>query len=170
MPYISPRMRYSIKLHSISTSTFFIVVFSLCWLLDLPLVFKKETYNINQSILLLGFSLMFSIGLILICLPVLEWLQDLLNSSTNQVAFYLIGSLLALHILVGISGTLESFIISPRGADPLFYYKCIGNSCVYIFSGNTTVVLICWLYVKKIKLKSDMTKLSQNINTIGNSK
>ena len=113
-----------------------------------PFIFAPINYGPSGLIslaMLIGF-LVFC--LVFITLPLLKWIRSLIFKKSNALVFYLISTLAVLQFVTMTTGYFESLTTRGVEADFLYYYKCVTNSCIYILTGNLTVVLACVLSLK----------------------
>lgn len=141
------------KLFFISFIIVFISTSVLCIIFEQPLIYAPVKYSVENLLhlaLLLGF-LVFS--LVYISYPILHWLKKRLRFRVNKFSFYLTTTLIILQLVTMTMGYLESYSRRGIDADFLYYYKCVTNSCIYIFTGNLTAIVATILYAKTLSPK-----------------
>ncbi len=134
------------KLFSISFVIAFLSTALLCILLGYPLIFSPVSYKITDFFI---FGILIGVlcfGLVFMNLSILTYLKKLLKVKTSSKVFYIVGTLLILQVLTLILGYIESDIYSKQNADPFYYYKGVGNSLVYVLTGNMTAIIIATLF------------------------
>jgi len=142
-----------IKIFFISLIIVFISTSILCIIFEQPLIYAPINYGISN---LLRLALLLSIlvfGLVYINYPILFWIKKKTKLMVNDLSFYLVITLFILQIVTMVTGYLESFSRRGIDADFLYYYKCVTNSCIYIFTGNLTTIIATILYAKTLSPK-----------------
>lgn len=140
-----------LKIFALSFAFVYILTALLCIIFGHPLIYSPVDYSFQ------GFkSLALLLGILVFCLvyinfPVLNKIKARFFKRANNFVFFLIGSLLVLQAVTMLTGYAESFSARGVEADILYFYKCVGNSCIYILTGNITVVIACWLVVKPFR-------------------
>lgn len=131
----------------VSFAMAFLLTSVICYVKGYPLIYYPISFGIREFIkfgILIG---VLSAGLVYIHLPFLKWLQVKLNLKINKTVFYIGVTIIVLQLLSCIAGWGESYY-NLRRPDFLYYYHCVGNSCVYLFSGNLTAILVAFLFPK----------------------
>ncbi len=122
----------------------FFLISALCIFDRQPLLFHPIDYGFGQSTLLFVLLGALSFGLLGV-LDILKKIQGKFFQSFSQqgiYAYYLIGTVSGLFILTLFSGFAESF-------RPFFYYSCVTNSCIYLFSGYLVTILATILFARE---------------------
>ena len=139
---------FKLKLFSIAFFLIFILTDGLCILLGHPLIFMPINYGVGGFIefgLLTGFL---SFCLVYITLPFIRFIYRILKLKSTEIPFFIIGAFLVLQVVTLLTGYLESKYSIPQG-DPFYYYKGIGNSLIYVLTGNLTAILSALLYARE---------------------
>ena len=149
----------------ISFAIIYLIIAALCILNGQPLIFPPVQYDVSQFLalfILLGFL---SVGLILVMdnLEKLykEFLTSNLTTSTSIYSYFILTSGLGLFAFTLIAGFIES------GFSPLFYYGCVGNSCLYLIGSYsvTTITAIYFAYrLIRTKRKGLEERVGPNIS------
>lgn len=131
----------------------FVIAFSttagLCFANGFPLIYYPINYGIG-GIFRFGLLILFlSFGLVYINLSTLKWLKEILKLKLNAIFYYVFLSIIILQIVTLATGFLESLAARGVKADILYYYKCVSNSCLYIITGNLTVIIVAYLFAKE---------------------
>jgi hypothetical protein len=139
-----------LKIFGLSFGFVFVLTAILCMISGLPFIYAPVDYGLTGF-----FKLALLLGFLVFCLvyvnfPVLKWIKDKAFKSANDFIFHLTATLLILQVVTLITGYMES--LTTRGVEPdfFYYYKCVTNSCIYILTGNLTVLLGCRLFTRKI--------------------
>ncbi len=134
------------------------LISTLCYSQGLPLIFPPIDYGPKASLHFVILIVTLSFLFVYIQIPWLKWFWSLFIIKKNPKWYYLIGNLLFLQLLTMIYGYFES------SGDFFFLYKCVSNSCIYILSGNLSVVLISILYAKEEyrKMRIEQPKFGEN--------
>jgi len=141
----------------------FLIAFTLtallCILSGQPLIFLPIDYSLFgflQFAILIG-TLCFC--LVFINFPILKAVLNVLKREVNEKWYYLFTTFIVLQIVTLLLGYLESSY-SSYGGTPFFYYKGVGNSRIYILTGNITAITIAAIYAKEqIRLK-ELSKIA----------
>ena len=138
--------RFKLKLFGTAFSLAFISTALLCMLSGQPLIFLPVSYNAGAFILFGILIGALTTGLVYICLPLLNLLKTLLNIKTPEKIYYTTGTIIILQLLTLVLGYLESDVTAHSFADPFYYYKGIGNSHIYLLTGNITAIITARIY------------------------
>lgn len=139
-----------LKLFGLSFAVVYLLTATLCLIFNQPLIYSP-IYGIIEFInlaVLLGILIFL---MVYINFPVLKWIKTRVFKNSNNFIYYSVATLLILQIVTLLTGYMESSATRGVEADFLYYYKCVTNSCIYIFTGNITAILACRLYIKSLK-------------------
>jgi hypothetical protein len=144
-----------LKLFGLAFCLAFLSTASLCVATNQPLIFQPVSYSLSSfrsfSVLigLLCFLLVF------MNLSLLRFIYQLLKPGIREEAFYVIGTCLILQAATIIIGYAESALTSFE-SDAFYYYKGVGNSYIYLITGNLTALIIASIYGRNLeKIKHD---------------
>lgn len=127
----------------------FSIISFLCLFFDLPLIYYPIDYGLkgfqNFGILIASLSFLF----IYVQIPWLRWFWNLFTIKKNPKWYYVIFNLLILQFITIIFGLMESYEPGSKELDFFYLYKGVSNSCIYILSGNISLVIISILFAKE---------------------
>jgi hypothetical protein len=87
-------------------------------------------------------------------------------SHVESIVFHIVAAVTSLTLGFIVVGFLESLLLFGN-LKLLYYYGCVGNSCIYIFFCTAFSILISWRYaLKHIQLNSQDT-ISNELNELG---
>jgi len=121
----------------------------LCIACGHPLIFLPVSYKLIDFFvfgILIG-SLCF--GLVFINMPFVKFFLWLTKLKISLHAYYIISTLLILQILTLALGYLESYFTRGMQPTPFYYYGGVGNSLIYILTGNLTAIIVSYLYAQR---------------------
>ena len=127
-----------LKIFSVSLTLVYVMNSSLCIIDRQPLVFVRG-YNFFQFLTLFILLGLLSFGLILV-MENLEKILEKLSANMRFSAF----TIYAYFIFISAFG-LFAFTVFAGFAEsglPFFYYGCVTNSCIYLFSGYITTFIV----------------------------
>ena len=143
------------KLFTLAFVIMFISTAVLCFLARQPLIFLPVYYS---GIEFLKFAVL--IGFLCFCLvylnlSLIKFVKRLTSLTSGELQFYILSTLIILQIVTLLTGYIESSLTTYT-ADVFYYYKGVGNSLIYVMTGNLTALLIASLYAKEqIRLKRE---------------
>lgn len=141
------------KLFSRAFVIMFILTAVLCILAKQPLIFLPIQYT---GIEFLKFAVL--IGFLCFCLVninlyIIRSIKRQMSSNSSESPFYILSTLIILQVVTLLTGYMES-TLTTNTADAFYYYKGVGNSLIYVITGNFTAILIASFYAKEqIRLK-----------------
>ncbi len=130
----------------------FTIIFSLCLYKEYPLIFYPIDYGTLELIKFATLLLFFSFALVFINFPVLSIIRKKYFSNNSKRAFFIIGTLIVLQLVIISFGYIESSFFTKNGKF-FYYYMGVGNSLIYAFAGNIVAFIIAFLY-KEEKINS----------------
>ena len=136
------------KLFGISFLLAFVSTAILCVVTGLPLIFSPASYKLINFIvfgILIG---MLCFGLVYIALPFLTFIRRITHFKGQLTPYYIFATTFILQILTLALGYLESSMTRGVEATLVYYYASIGNSFIYILTGNVTAILAAIYYSK----------------------
>lgn len=134
---------YKIKLFGISFCTIYILTAWLCYGGGYPLMVLWD-YSFSGFVdfgILIGYL---CFCLVFVNLPFLTFIKKAWKIKWEENGYYLLGTFIILQVA---TLSIGYFAFS----DWLYGYKGAGNGHIYVFTVNTTALIIAFLYAKKQK-------------------
>jgi hypothetical protein len=127
----------------------------LCILSGQPLIFLPVSYGMTDFLAFGILILILTCCLNFICLPFLEFIRKIFRIGIREDLYFVTGTLIILQIVTLLVGYLESGITRHIIATPFYYYQGVGNSLVYVITGNMTAIMAASLYGKQKRLLAE---------------
>jgi hypothetical protein len=134
----------------------FISTAFLCIIAGYPLIFPPVAYNFINFILFAILIAALCFGLVYINFAFLKFIKRGLIPTCSNTAYYIIGSIVALQVLTLLLGYTESSYGSKTEATVFYYYKGVGNSLIYVLTGNLTAIIVAKLYADEQDMQERM--------------
>jgi hypothetical protein len=141
------------KLFSISFCIAFSLTALLCIIGGYPLIFLPVNYSIMAFIQFGLLIACLSFCLVFINLTFLRFVKKAFKIKLDYTKYYLLSTFIVLQIVTILIGYAESSL-TLHHASWFYYYKGVGNSLLYIVTGNLTAFIVAALFAKEeVKLK-----------------
>lgn len=143
------------KLFSISFCIAFSLTALLCIIGGYPLIFLPVDYGVMAFIQFGLLIACLSFCLVFINLTFLRFVKNVFKIKLDYIKYYVLGTFIVLQIATILIGYAESGLASHH-ASWFYYYKGVGNSLLYIVTGNLTAFIVASLFAKQeLKLKEE---------------
>ena len=123
----------------------YVMISGLCVLTGQPLIFA-DGYDLPRflSLLVLLGVLTFCLALVIRALEIIyqKHLVITLDSPRSVYSYFIVTSVIVLFLFSLVAGHVES-------GRYFFYYGCVTNSCIYLFSGYTVTILTSALFAHR---------------------
>ena len=113
-----------------------------------PLIFLPVSYKLMDFFI---FGILIGIlcfGLVFITMPFVKTIRRWTKLKIAFQSYYIISTMLILQVLTLVVGYLESYTTPGVETTIFYYYYGVGNSLIYIFTGNITAILISYIYAR----------------------
>lgn len=127
----------------------FVFTATICVLTKQPLVFSPINYSLVAFLRFALLIVVLCFLLVFICLPFLNSLKPNIKAEGRNESFFLFGTIIILQLVTMITGYAESSFSRGVRSDLFYYYKGVGNSFIYILTGNLTSMMTASLYAKE---------------------